>query len=234
MERARSAALKAIQLDGELASAHASLGLVKAAYDWDWPAARDEFQRAHQLDPADARVHEAWVSGYLVPTGEMDEALKQIREARDFNPTSARIASTLGNVHFFRREYDQAIIQQRQALELDPTFFPAYLGLAEAYTQRGMPADASDAREKWLAAYGGSVPELLGAYACTLSGRSDDVLNWLEEASRRRLPVAIYMNVNPRFETLRSELRFSKLVAKTGLNSVLPIRPQELTTAANN
>ena len=40
MPEAKSAALKAIEIDDTLAEAHAGLGIFKTAYDWDWSAGK--------------------------------------------------------------------------------------------------------------------------------------------------------------------------------------------------
>jgi hypothetical protein len=45
--KAKEAALKALEIDDTLAEAHASLGLVKADYDWDWSGAEGEFATSH-------------------------------------------------------------------------------------------------------------------------------------------------------------------------------------------
>src|ERR1019366_8617258 len=54
MPLATSAALKALELDPDLADAHASLAYVKLSYNWDLPAAAREFSRALELNPNSA------------------------------------------------------------------------------------------------------------------------------------------------------------------------------------
>jgi len=44
-------------LDDTLAEAHASLANIKFSYDWDWPGAKKEFQRAIALNPNDSSSH---------------------------------------------------------------------------------------------------------------------------------------------------------------------------------
>jgi TolB-like protein/Flp pilus assembly protein TadD len=207
-ERARRAAARAIELDIGLAHAHASLAYVKAVVDWDWKTADSEFRLAHDLDPGDARIHEAWVSGYLIPLGQLNEAFKQIQEAEELDPVSVRISSAVGTTYFFRRQYDRAIDQYRKTLELDASFFPAYLGLADAYTAKGMEKDAAVAFEKWRAAAG---------HAPTMPATREDLLPWLEEAVRQRLPITTQLNVHPRFDSLRSDPTFRSLAKRVGL-----------------
>jgi tetratricopeptide (TPR) repeat protein len=58
MPKAKTYALKALQLDEGLAEAHYSLGSVNYFYDWDWPAASREAKRAMELQPNSALGHD--------------------------------------------------------------------------------------------------------------------------------------------------------------------------------
>ena len=49
--KAKAAAAKALELDESLAEAHATVALIAASYDWDWPTAEREYQRALALKP---------------------------------------------------------------------------------------------------------------------------------------------------------------------------------------
>ena len=55
--QAKSAALRAIELDPNLAEAHASLGFVRRFFDWEWSSAEREFQDAVRLSPGYATGH---------------------------------------------------------------------------------------------------------------------------------------------------------------------------------
>ncbi len=48
MRQAQSAALRALEIDDELAEAHASLGYVKHRFEWDWPGAERGIQARHR------------------------------------------------------------------------------------------------------------------------------------------------------------------------------------------
>ena len=52
MPKAKAAALKAVALDETLPEAHVSLGGVLMFYDYDWPNAEREFQRALDINPS--------------------------------------------------------------------------------------------------------------------------------------------------------------------------------------
>ncbi|HET6778268.1 MAG TPA: protein kinase, partial [Gemmatimonadales bacterium] len=84
MERAKSEARKAIQLDETLAEAHTSLGWVTFIYDWDWQQAAREFRRAIELNPSYPTARQ-WYAWYLIAMGRFDEALTEGRVAVDLD-----------------------------------------------------------------------------------------------------------------------------------------------------
>lgn len=208
MEKARSAANRALHLDKDMARAHASRAFVSAVYDWNWKAAAAEFRLAHDLDPGDARIHEAWVLGCLLPTAQLDEALKQIQEARVLDPLSVRIASALAMTHYFRREYNAAIAEEQKALDLDSGFFPAHLWLAQSYSAQGREHEAASEWEQWRKS---------AAWTAGLPKDREPLIQWLEEAARKRLPIVTQLNIDPRFDSLRSSRRFQNLIQELGL-----------------
>jgi len=50
--RAEAAATKALEIDADLAAAHASMGAIHSFYQWDWKGAERAFRRAIDLDPS--------------------------------------------------------------------------------------------------------------------------------------------------------------------------------------
>jgi tetratricopeptide (TPR) repeat protein len=80
--RTRDAALRAIELDDDLAEAHAALGLYLHAFEWDAEAAEREFRHAIGLDPGNTAVRH-YYGNLLAAMGRLDEALTQ-----KFRPSS--------------------------------------------------------------------------------------------------------------------------------------------------
>src|SRR5262249_40227960 len=128
--------------------AHAALAYVYYRYDWNWPAAEQEFQRALELNPNDATAHH-WYGVYLAAVRERhEEAIAEERRALELDPLSVIINAGLAQLYNFPRRPDEAIVQAHKALELDPNFWLAHLGLVEAYLQKGMYAEALAACQK--------------------------------------------------------------------------------------
>jgi tetratricopeptide (TPR) repeat protein len=139
--KVRSAALKALQLDESLAEAHTSIAIVKAFYDYDLPAAGEEFRRALALNPNSAMTHD-WYSYYLLFFPRWDEAIAVQRRAVQLDPLAIIISADLGVVLMHAGRWEEAIEHLRKTLELDPgnSFLLGALGVA--YIGKGMYPEA--------------------------------------------------------------------------------------------
>jgi len=133
---ARPAALKALEADEGLPEAHASMALVRFWYDWDWSGAEIEFERAIELNPAYATVHQ-WYCWYLVAMGRLDESEAEGKRALELDPLAPAINMALGKSYLFARCFEDSIRQCERTLEIDPNFIPARYFLAQAYEQKG-------------------------------------------------------------------------------------------------
>src|SRR5262249_12640049 len=138
--KARAAALRALEIDANLAEAHTALALIVENYDWDWETAEKEYRRAIELDPNYAPAHH-WYGEYLMWQGRFSEALVESERARQLDPLSLIIATDHGAILYFSRQYDRAIEQFRSVREMDPAFPRAGL-LGSAYVEKGMLMEA--------------------------------------------------------------------------------------------
>jgi len=152
MPKARDAARRAIELDGNLAEAHTALALIVQNYDWDWQTAEKEFRRALELNPNYATAHH-WYAEHLTWLGRFDEALSESERARQLDPLSLIIAADKGAILYYSRQYDRAISQFLAVREMDPNF-PRTGVIRSAYEQKGQYAYALEEIEKWRHAYG--------------------------------------------------------------------------------
>jgi eukaryotic-like serine/threonine-protein kinase len=118
--RARAGAIRALEIDDSLAEAHASLGIIKAQYDWDRPGAEKEFRRAIQLNPNYATGRQ-WFGMYLFANGQFDEALVEFRRAQELDPFSLIIAVTAIWPLPHLGRHDEALTQLQKVIELHPT-----------------------------------------------------------------------------------------------------------------
>jgi tetratricopeptide (TPR) repeat protein len=138
---ARQHATKALELDATLAEPHASLGLIKLYFEWDWLGADAEFQRAIALDSDYAPTHE-WYSIFLLAAGRATEAFREIQLAHQRDPLSLPINSDLGFHHYYTGRYDEAVKQLKFVLEMNRNFPPAHLWLGRTFQELGKFDDA--------------------------------------------------------------------------------------------
>jgi TolB-like protein len=165
-QRAAEAASRALQIDDTLGEAHASMGLVRYWFEWDWFAAEQEFLRAIELNPSYASAHQ-WYASFLGAMGRLEEARAEHELARHLDPLSLIISMGAADPYFCARQYDQAIAHLRGILEQEPRFFPALFNLGRACVQKGMYSEAIAAFEKAVQLSGNREgrPALAHAYA---------------------------------------------------------------------
>jgi TolB-like protein/Tfp pilus assembly protein PilF len=139
--RAKTAALRAIELDDTLAEPHASLAFIAETYEWNWVTAEREYKRALELNPGDAQTHN-WYAGYLIYIGRFDEGISEAKRARDLDPLSLPINNALAGRLLASSHYDEALRQVQQTLELDAQFAPAHQTLGWVYLHSGNQKEA--------------------------------------------------------------------------------------------
>jgi serine/threonine-protein kinase len=188
--KAASSAASAVMLDGHSAEAHTSRAHVRATQDWDGAGAEREFLRAIQLNPRYPTAHHWYAMSCLVPMGRLDEALEQMLLAQSLDPVSSIIARDVAVIYTYRRDFEAALDQCDQTIELNPHFAPAYLTLGLIQEQR-KDFDESAAAFQRAADLSPNTPRMHGALARTLalSGKIDKarvVLHTLEERAHTR------------------------------------------------
>jgi len=143
----KAASLKALQIDDTLAEAHNTLAWAKFTYDWDTAGAEQEFRRAIELNPSDARTH-AWYGIFLAMRGRIEDSLQQVKSARELDPLSLANTSLAYRTYYNARDYDKAIEVCRSGLEMDPHFIPNYQRLISLYEQKGELEKAIEVAER--------------------------------------------------------------------------------------
>jgi TolB-like protein/DNA-binding winged helix-turn-helix (wHTH) protein/Flp pilus assembly protein TadD len=190
--RAKAAAFKALEIDETLAEPHASLGWVKADFDWDWAGAEKEFKRAIELNPGYATAHH-WYALYLSAMGRHNEAITEIKRAWELDPLSLIINTAAGQCFFWARRYDEAIAQFQRTFELNPGFSTAHYYLAWAYQQKRLYDEAISEYQKCVALAGGNPADavLLARGYAAAGNRTQalKIISDLREHSKQR-PVA--------------------------------------------
>ena len=186
--KAKTAVLKALELDSTLGEAHNSLAFILDGFDWDFDSAGKEFLRAIELNPGYATAHH-WYAWHLSLLGRYDEAIAEMRRAENLDPLSLIINADLAELLVIAHSYDESIRQSRKTIEMDPNFALAHNQLAQAYLQKDMSDEAVAELQKAVHLSGGSptcIANLARAYVA--SGKRSEAVKLLGELKKRSNP----------------------------------------------
>lgn len=121
---AKEAAMKAIELDPELAEAHISLGMIAFGYDWDNKIAEKHLKLALKLNPNLGDAH-LWYAQLLSLQGRHDDAIREMTKAERLNPQSPSVLVTCAFVFRNARRFERSLEKLRQALRIQPHYYIA-------------------------------------------------------------------------------------------------------------
>lgn len=141
MPQAKDTAIKALELDPNLAEAYASLGYVYNAYYYDWDEAERHYRRAIDLNPGYATARQ-WYAENLAFRGRTDDALNEITVALELDPLSLVINRMKGNILVFSERYDDAMAQFERSIEMYPDNAMLRYNVGDLMAARGRPEDA--------------------------------------------------------------------------------------------
>ena len=170
---APSDAKRALELDPNLAEAHAVLGNVAFSYDWNFDAAELEFQSAISLDPNDPLSHH-WYGHYFMMRHRLPEALEQNSLTLELDPVSPLFNTTRAEMKYHMRDYDAAIEQGRRTIEQYPNYPLAYIWIGSAYRQKKMYREALDSFSQGRK-LSGNHPAMIALYGHALAVSGDTV-----------------------------------------------------------
>lgn len=249
--QAKTAAIKALEIDERLAEAHTSLGMIKLFYEWDWAGAEKELARALEINQNYSDAQQMY-GYYLVMQGRFDEALPYMNRAQTLDPLSLSKIAGMGDLFYLRRKPNEAIVHYQRLLEMDSNSGLAYWTLGNAYLQLSRYDEAIEAYQKAIPLSGDSPdePASLG-YAYALSGKrreaqqvindlqgrarrsyipstligiiyaglgdNDQAFAFLEEGYKNRDSVLAFLKVDPIFDNLRGDPRYTELLQRVGL-----------------
>jgi len=182
MPQAKEAAQRALELDSNLAGAHATLGYVSLFFDWDWVRAEAEYHRALDLNPSlpDAQLGYA---AYLATLGHFDEAVSRIRQADSVDPLATESRADALWIYYFSGRLPETVTEAQKTIELEPRAGLPYAMLALAYADQGQHEKAAGAAENAVR-FADDSPSVVATAASALAraGQVDKAKQVLEHA----------------------------------------------------
>jgi TolB-like protein/Tfp pilus assembly protein PilF len=188
--QAKTAALRALEIDPTLAEAHTALATSMTEYDWDWEKAEREFKRALELNPNAASTHFLYGMIYLLPMGRTAEAIGEIQRSVELEPLNIDMGANLAAAYMYARQNERAFEQARKTYDLEPNFVGGRIWLATVYDANGMYEQAIELCEESLRNDPANPPFLtLAGYAYAKDGQrqkaEEIITRWKEIAKTR-------------------------------------------------
>jgi len=241
-ERAREAAKRALTLAPDCADAYVRLGQVHEAFDWDWRAANDAYQRALALAPNNPAVLIAVANMTRILGGD-EQSIALYRRAVALDPLSVSAHRTLGMRLMRMGRLEEASEALETAVDLNPNAGLVWCILAvtrmrqgrleEALTLAGrerLPMfrllaigmvehamghreTADEALQKLSGQYGRSAAYQI-AMLHGFRGEVDAAFEWLERAYEQRDPGVVNTPSDSLFHSLHADPRWRVFLDK--------------------
>jgi predicted Zn-dependent protease len=176
-----------------------------------------EINAAHALDPLSPAVNVV-VGSLQIFARDYDAAVAQLEKTvqidQSFAMSHLALAEAYGYTHDFTRALAEADIAAAALANPVSAGTRGFI-LASA----GRRTEAERIADDLAARYARQEPDVAAAAAVVLAGlkQTDEALTWLERAADRQEPWVGYIAVDPRFDSLRSDARFAKLLATLGI-----------------
>jgi TolB-like protein/Tfp pilus assembly protein PilF len=186
--QAKAAVKKALELDSNLAEAHASAAIL-AGNDFQFEQSIAEFERSIQLSPNYATAHHWFGDGPLMTLGRFDRAITEGKRAVELDPLALINNADLGWIYMNARRYDEAISQLRKTIEIDPRFYLARYYLGQALQLNGQLSQGIAEYRAAVELNDDPVALAFLGQACARAGQTEEarkILARLTEAAKTR------------------------------------------------
>jgi DNA-binding winged helix-turn-helix (wHTH) protein/tetratricopeptide (TPR) repeat protein len=239
--RARHYARRALALQPDMAESRTALGLMSFQYDWDLSAAEQTFREAVESDPGYVDAHYD-LCIVLVARGEFDAAVEEFEQARALDPIDFDLHPAEGMLYLRTRRYEEAVAKYREILRFRESVQSRWGILWVSAVRRDWDGAASILRplldlpphprgvlateEEFRDLFRRTENIVLGArergtfehyhVAAYYSMRGDRDLAFaaLGRAFAERSPTVPFLMVDPRFDGLRNDPRYTSLAAR--------------------
>jgi TolB-like protein/predicted Ser/Thr protein kinase len=178
-------ALRALELDDQLAQTHALLGMLRKELDYNWPEVDRELRRARQLNPESPLVRLRYAISGLLPHGRVEEGLAEIEAMLRTDPLSLLVRWWGGIMAYLARRPERMLAEGRHMIALDPGHFLGHWTLGIGLSEAGALNEAVAAMERSDELSGGA-PFTTGflAYVYGRAGRREDTLRLLDRLAQ--------------------------------------------------
>jgi TolB-like protein/DNA-binding winged helix-turn-helix (wHTH) protein len=244
-ERARSSAQRALKLNARSGGAYSVLASTSAIYDWDWPAADRESQRALALEPRNAFVvgNVAFARSAFAPP---EESVRLMSAAISLDPLCATWHELLGQMRYRSGRLAEAEAELHKTLDISPTYAEGYFFLGQILLAEGIADAALVAMQQESPANGRDAGLAIAYHALNRNAESDlalarltkehaadaayevaqahayraepdDAFAWLDRAYRQKDVELYWVKGDPLLKNLEADPRFNAFLRRMKL-----------------
>ena len=178
---AKENAKRALEIDGSLPEAHASLGLEHVQHDWDFIEGEKELKLAIELNPNYVPAYH-WYGVLLLFLRRYGDSIQTIRRALDLDPYSSVVTQSLGVSLLAAGRYEEAVEKFAKVLEESPELPSAHYWMGLANIVQGRFSDAIEEARREVAVDRNDLGARLDlAYAYSEAGQKDEGSRILED-----------------------------------------------------
>jgi DNA-binding winged helix-turn-helix (wHTH) protein/TolB-like protein/lipopolysaccharide biosynthesis regulator YciM len=211
---------RAIELNPNYSCAHYFYALNYLAPMGKLAEAEAELRRALDLEPHLLIINTNLGSLFYFE-GRYDEAIKQYRKVLKLDPRFVTTHLRLIEVYMQTGRYDEALAEHEIIVQLGGTENPQYVKqLKEALRQSGSQGywrKRLDQAKERMMEKAEFVPAIsLAGFAARL-GDNEQAFRWLEKAYEEQDGELVELKVDPRFESLRADPRYTDLLRRIHL-----------------
>ncbi len=176
-----------------------------------------EIRKAEELDPLAPILYVA-ESYALVPLHRYDEAIERSRRALEIDPAFPRGHSALGTAYFVSGRYDEAIAEISRAYASSDSSLEYLAQLGHVYARIGKTEEAMNILNRFLQLSKDQyvAPYFIGQLYTGL-GKTDEAFTWFNRAVDEHANAMEYLRLDPTFDPIRNDPRFTVLMKKVGL-----------------
>ncbi len=186
MPKAKDAAQKAVEADNTLAEAHTALAITSFWYDYDWKSSERHYLTALDLNKNSPQAR-LFYAHLLSNLGRHEEALAQLKLARELDPISLVAQALEGQALFFAGRHDDAVEILETTVAMEPNFWLAHLFIARIHLDRedyeGAIRSAATASK---ITNGNAEAMATIGFAHAKSGRIDEARGVIDELQNRK------------------------------------------------
>jgi len=234
---------KILEIDENLCEGYDILGILYSCLEWKRKEAGSAWKYGLTLNPGNANALRNY-SIYLVSMGQFDLARKFAERSKTIDPLSDYSEICVVFPDFYTSKYDRAFIRLSKYLEMNPPFLWGLTFLWRTLSLMNRKEEAVEACKKIFLIMGmndivhamdkAGVDNAFGTAACSLAeiykyhyispydiailfshaGKQEEALNWVEKSIEDVDPKLHFLNVDPEWQSVRSDVRFIKYLKK--------------------